>query len=82
MIIVKENKIEYYLFCRELSKWSEKFFVLCDIFNRIFAFLMAKDEKLLSEIFGLVEKYEAMPARISNDIDIKSELKNELGINI
>ena len=82
MIIVKENKIEYYLSCRELSKWSEKFFVLCDIFNRIFAFLMAKDEKLLAEIFGLVEKYEAMPARISNDIDIKSELKNELGINI
>ncbi len=68
--------------CRELSKWSEKFFVLCDIFNRIFAFLMAKDEKLLAEILGLVEKYEAMPARISNDIDIKSELKNVLGINI
>ena len=67
--------------CRELKKWSEKFFVLCDIFNSIFAFLKSKDEKLLAQIFGLVEKYEAMPARISNDTDIKSELKNELGIN-
>lgn len=67
--------------CRELKKWSEKFFVLCDIFNCIFSFLMSRDEKLLAEIFGLVEKYESMPARISNDIDIKSELKNEFGIN-
>ena len=66
--------------CKELKKWSEKFFVLCDILNNVFAFLMSRDEKLLAEIFGLAEKYEAMPARISNDIDIKSELKNELGI--
>ena len=68
--------------CKELKKWSDKFFVMCDILNSIFAFLVNKDEKLLAEIFALAEKYEAMPARISNDIDIKSELKNELGINI
>ncbi|MBQ7100968.1 MAG: hypothetical protein IJN81_05000, partial [Clostridia bacterium] len=66
--------------CSELKKWSEKFFVMCDILGGIFNFLMSRDEKLLAEVFGLVEKYEAMPARISNDIDIKSELKNELGI--
>lgn len=66
--------------CRELKKWSEKFFVMCDILNNIFAFIATKDEKLLAQILGLAEKYEAMPARISNDIDIKSELKNELGI--
>ena len=68
--------------CRELKKWSKKFFVMCDILNGIFTFIATKDEKLLAEIFGLVEKYEAMPARISNDIDIKTELRNELDISI
>lgn len=68
--------------CSELKKWSEKFFVMCDILGGIFAFLMSRDETLLAEIFGLIEKYEAMPARISNDIDIKSELRNELKIDL
>ncbi|MBR6620134.1 MAG: beta-N-acetylglucosaminidase domain-containing protein [Clostridia bacterium] len=68
--------------CKELEKWAEKFFVMCDILNSTFAFVMSRDEKLLAEILELVGKYEAMPARISNDIDIKSELKNELGISI
>ncbi len=62
--------------CRELKKWSEKFFVMCDILNNIFSFTMSKDEKLLAEIDALISKYEAMPARLSNDINIREEIKN------
>lgn len=66
--------------CRELTKWSEKFFVACDIIGKLFEFLQSRDETLTAGIFALVDKYNAMPARLSNDIDIKTELKNELGI--
>lgn len=62
--------------CRELSKWSEKYFVSCDIMNMIFEYIKSKDENLIPELFSLVEKYEAMPARFSNDINIRAELKN------
>ncbi len=64
------------LICRELSKWSEKFFVSCDIMNIIFEYIKAKDEKLIEELYSLIEKYEAMPARLSNDVNIRAELKN------
>ncbi len=62
--------------CRELSKWAEKFFVSCDIMNKIFEYIKTKDENLIAELLLLVEKYEAMPARLSNDVNIREELKN------
>lgn len=62
--------------CRELSKWSEKYFVLCDILNKIFEYIKTKNETLIEELTGLADKYEAMPAKISNDINIRAELKN------
>ncbi len=62
--------------CRELSKWSEKYFVSCDIMNRIFEYIKTKDESLIEELYSLTEKYEAMPARLSNDVNIRAELKN------
>lgn len=62
--------------CRELSKWSEKYFVSCDIMNKIFEYIKTKDENLIAELLLLIERYEAMPAKISNDINIRSELKN------
>ncbi len=66
--------------CIELKKWAEKFFVACDIAENVFEFVKSKDGTLASEILRLVEKYEAMPARLSNDINIRAELKSELGI--
>lgn len=66
--------------CRELTKWSEKFFITCDIMENIFMFLQTKDEKIKEKLLSLADKYISLPAKISNDIDIKSELKNELGI--
>lgn len=66
--------------CKELKKWSEKFSVACDLTERIFEFIKTKDLSLSAEILSLSDKYNSMPARLSNDIDIKSELKSELGI--
>lgn len=62
--------------CRELTKWSEKYYVSCDIMNRIFEYIKIKDEKLIEVMNSLIEKYEAMPARLSNDVNIRAELKN------
>ncbi len=62
--------------CKELSKWSEKYFVSCDIMNKIFEYIKTKDENLIEELLLLTEKYEAMPARLSNDVNIREELKN------
>ncbi len=62
--------------CREISKWAEKYFVSCDIMNRIFEYIKTKDEKQFLELLLLAEKYESMPARLSNDVNICAELKN------
>jgi len=62
--------------CRELSKWSEKYYVSCDIINTIFEYIKIKDKKLIEELHSLIEKYEAMPAKLSNDVNIRAELKN------
>lgn len=83
--ICKMNKCKEFLqkdlpVCRELEKWSQKFYVSCDLIEKIFDFLQSKNESTAEEILLLVDKYNAMPARFSNDINIKAELKNELGI--
>lgn len=62
--------------CRELSKWSEKYFVSCDIITGIFEYIKTNDEKLIEELFALAKRYEAMPARLSNDVNIYEEIKN------
>lgn len=66
--------------CRELEKWSEKFFVTCDIMENIFVFLQTRDEKVKEKLLSLADRYISLPAKISNDIDIKSEFRSELGI--
>ncbi len=62
--------------CRELTKWSEKFYVACDLTSGIFRYIQSRDESIKEEILSLIDKYNAMPARLSNDTDIKGELKN------
>ncbi len=66
--------------CSELTKWSQKFYVACDLTKKLFEFLQSRDELLISQILSLADEYNSMPARFSNDINIKAELKNELGI--
>ena len=62
--------------CRELSKWVEKYFVSCDIMNTIFKYIKTGEQKLIAELHSLIKKYEAMPARLSNDVNIRAEIKN------
>ena len=64
--------------CAELSKWSEKFFVACDLFDKIFEFLQKREEPLKDEILALINKYDSMPAKLSNDVNLKEELKEIL----
>ncbi len=61
--------------CRELTKWSEKFYVACDLTEKIFNFVQTGENDLKEEILSLIDKYNSMPARLSNDTDIKGELE-------
>lgn len=67
--------------CRELAKWAEKFYVACDLTGRIFEYIQSRNEALKDEIFSLIDKYNSMPARLSNDTDIKGELKGIFNLN-
>ena len=60
--------------CRELKKWSKKYYVAYDIMKTIIEYVKTKDEELFEKLLLLIEKYEAIPARISNDVNIRSEL--------
>ncbi len=64
--------------CKELTKWSEKFFIVCELFDKIFSFVQNREALEKTEILALIDKYNSIPARLSNDIDIKEELKELL----
>ncbi|MBQ3045706.1 MAG: beta-N-acetylglucosaminidase domain-containing protein [Clostridia bacterium] len=81
MYVCREFLMRDLPICRELTKWSEKFFVACDLTVKIFEFVQSRDEALKGEIFSLIDKYNAMPARFSNDTDIRGELKELFNIN-
>ena len=61
--------------CKELTKWSEKYFVKCEITEKLFEYLKSEDEAYIAEIHTLVDKYNSMPARISKDVNIRTELQ-------
>lgn len=67
--------------CRELSKWSKKYSVMCDILNKVYEYIKSRDEGLVGELLLLAEKYDAISARLSNDVNIRAELKNLQKIN-
>ncbi len=66
--------------CRELSKWSKKFFVACDIINKLLELISEGEGGIRDEIFKLIDKYDAMPAKLT-DINLKEELGNLMNIN-
>lgn len=68
--------------CRELTKWAEKFYVACDLTAKIFEYMQNGNKNLAADIATLIDKYNSMPARFSNDINIKAELKRELNITL
>lgn len=68
--------------CTELTKWSQKFFVACDLTAKLFEYIKTRDDAIIPEIDSIIEKYYSMPARLSEDTDIKTELRNRLGMKI
>ncbi len=68
--------------CKELSKWAEKFSVACDIINTLMNFITEYEESILEEIYALIDKYDAMPARLTSDMNLREELGNLMNINL
>lgn len=67
--------------CAELTKWSEKYFVFCALLEKVFEYLTTNENSLIAEMSGIIDKYNSMPARISEDVDWKIELHARLGFN-
>ena len=61
--------------CKELEKWTKKFFVKYDITEKLYEYLKTDDEKYLVEFSKLVDEYYSMPARISEDVNFSVELE-------
>ncbi len=83
----KMNACEEYLkkdlpICKELKKWSDKFFVLKEIIETLFNYCVSGEKEVLEELQSLIENYYKMPARISEDIDFKTELYRQFGISL
>ncbi len=64
--------------CRELTKWSDKFAVFCDIITTLAKYVTNSDGELLAKINALIEKYDSMPARLTADMNLKEELRDLL----
>ncbi len=65
----------------ELTKWIEKFGIACNIINKVILLENGTDNKLLNEIYSLAEEYGANPARLTEDINIKSEIGKLIKLN-
>ena len=74
--IAKMNETREYLkkdipICNELTKWSEKFFVACDLFEKLMEVLKNKTEKNTSELYEIIDKYDSMPAKLTEEMNMK-----------
>lgn len=78
----KEFLLSDHPICRELTKWSEKFFVAIEMTEKLFRYLKTNDEKLLPELSEIIDRYYSIPAKLCEDVDIRTELRHGLGIVI
>ncbi|MBR3836408.1 MAG: beta-N-acetylglucosaminidase domain-containing protein [Clostridia bacterium] len=83
--IVRMNEAREYLkkdlpICNEVGKWSEKFFVACDMFEKLMEVLENKTEKNTKEFYDLIDKYDSMPVRLTEDMNIRLFLGIMFGI--
>ena len=78
----KEFLLSDHPICRELTKWSEKFFVSIEMTEKLFRYLKTNDEKLLPELSEIIDRYYSIPAKLCEDVDIRTELRHGLGIVI
>ncbi len=83
--IAKMNETSDYLrqdlpICRELSKWSEKFFVACEIFEKLMATLKDKTEENVNALYAVIDKFDSMPVKLSEEMNMKLFLGIMFGI--
>ncbi len=66
--------------CNELSKWSEKFFVAIDMFEKLMEVLKNKTEENTNELYAIIDKYDSMPVKLAEEMNIKLFLGIMFGI--
>ena len=83
--IAKMNETEEYLrrdipICNELKRWSEKFFVACDMFEQLMKVLEDKTDENVKELYAIIDKYDSMPVKIAEEMNFRLFLGIMFGI--
>ena len=66
--------------CKELEKWSEKFFVACEIFEKLMATLKDKTDENVKELYAVIDKFDSMPVKIGEEMNMKLFLSIMFGV--
>lgn len=66
--------------CNELTKWSEKFFVACEIFEKLIATLKNKTEENVNALYEVIDRFNSMPVKLSEEMNMKLFLGIMYGI--
>ena len=66
--------------CDELRKWSEKFFVACEIFEKLVAVLKNKTEENVKALYATIDRYDSMPVKIAEEMNMKLFLGIMFGV--
>lgn len=66
--------------CNELKRWSEKFFVATEIFEKLIAVLRNKTEENVKALYATIDRYDSMPVKIAEEMNMKLFLGIMYGI--
>ena len=66
--------------CNELERWSEKFFVATEIFENLIATLKNKTDENVKALYETIDKYDSMPVKIAEEMNMKLFLSIMFGI--
>lgn len=66
--------------CNELEKWSKKFFVACEIFEKLIAVLKNKTDENVKELYDAIDRYDSMPVKIAEEMNMKLFLGIMFGV--
>ena len=83
--IVKMNETCDYLrqdkpICNELEKWSEKFFIATEIFEKLVATLKNKTDENVKSLYATIDRYDTFPVKIGEEMNMKLFLSIMFGI--
>lgn len=83
--IAKMNDAREYLkkdlpICNELTKWAEKFSVACDMFEKLMEVLKNKTDENVNELYAIIDKYDSMPVKLTEEMNIKLFLPIMFGV--